>query len=95
MSANALRSIVARVGIRAGIVAPVTPHMMRHGFADFVGREAGVHNASALLGHASIATTQIYLGSPTPDDLTAAISQVTFGSDPDWAMGPQDHPQTR
>lgn len=79
MSAKALWELVRRVGKRAGIAAPIHPHLMRHAYADHIARQAGLQNASAMLGHASIATTQIYLGTPSPDDLRAAIAKVTFG----------------
>ena len=80
MSAKALWELVRRVGKRAGIAAPIHPHLMRHANADHIAREAGVYVASAMLGHAKIATTQAYLGTPTPDELQKAISKVTSAS---------------
>ena len=51
---------------------------MRHAFADHIARSAGVHNAQAMLGHASIGTTQTYLGGPTLDELTASVKGLRF-----------------
>ncbi len=67
-SSNALRQLVQRVGRRAGIAAPIHPHLLRHAYADHIAKHAGVRNAQALLGHATISTTEIYLGAPTPDN---------------------------
>ncbi len=46
-----------------------------------------------MLGHASIATTQIYLSTPGPDELRAAIEKVSFGIKlPNLGYGPLSHP---
>ena len=67
-----------RIGRRAGIPAPVNPHMMRHAFADHVARFSGLREAQAMPGHADVSTTQGYLGETTLDDLADAIEGVTF-----------------
>src|SRR5215211_3429151 len=72
---------VRRIGRRAGIGATVHPHQLRHAFADRVTRLAGLHAAQALLGHASIQTTEGYLTKPSPDELVDAMARVTLWED--------------
>lgn len=71
---------VRRIGRRAGIGTPVHPHQLRHAFADRVTRVAGLHSAQALLGHASIQTTEGYLTKPSPDELVTAMSRVSMAA---------------
>ncbi|MDB4913967.1 MAG: hypothetical protein JWM95_1611 [Gemmatimonadetes bacterium] len=61
MSTEHLRARLARLATQAGVVRHVTPHMLRHTAATQL-LEAGVdiRLVQQLLGHASIATTQIY-----------------------------------
>ncbi|TFZ05272.1 tyrosine recombinase XerC [Ramlibacter henchirensis] len=47
--------------LRAGLPVPVHPHMLRHSFASHVLQSSGdLRAVQELLGHANIATTQVY-----------------------------------
>jgi integrase/recombinase XerC len=58
------RSVQQRMyewGIRQGIASRVHPHMLRHSFASHILESSGdLRAVQELLGHADIATTQIY-----------------------------------
>jgi integrase/recombinase XerD len=61
ITARRVRTLLSAMSGRAGITRHVTPHMLRHTAATQL-LEAGVdiRFVQRLLGHASIATTQIY-----------------------------------
>lgn len=57
----ALREMVKRRGIKAGITKDVHPHMLRHTYATELYRETkNIRLVQKALGHASLATTMIY-----------------------------------
>ena len=59
LSENSLRYIITKVFGR--IALKVTPHQLRHSYASsLLNRGAPIVDVSELLGHASMATTQIY-----------------------------------
>jgi site-specific recombinase XerD len=76
----ALHKVVVKLGERAGIAGRVTPHTLRHAFGDLVARKAGLRVAQALMGHASVETTQHYTNELSLDDLAAAVQGLDLGT---------------
>ena len=61
LTRRSVERIVKQHAIKSGISKKVTPHVMRHMFAtDLLGNGADLRSVQAILGHANIATTQIY-----------------------------------
>ena len=61
MSAVQFWRLIRQAAKKAGIYKPVTPHTLRHSFAShLVQNGADLRAVQEMLGHASIATTQIY-----------------------------------
>jgi site-specific recombinase XerD len=61
LSTAALRSRLSKASAQAGIKRRITPHMLRHTAAtQLVESGVDIRFVQRLLGHASIATTEIY-----------------------------------
>lgn len=71
-----VKRIVEAAAVRAGIEAPVSPHWLRHAHASHaLDRGAPIHLVQATLGHASVATTGLYLHA-RPNDSSARYLAV-------------------
>lgn len=61
LTAQVARRCLARWAAGAGVAVHVHPHMLRHSFASHVLQSSGdLRGVQELLGHASIASTQVY-----------------------------------
>ena len=76
MRPGALNELLASLSRRAGLAREVHPHMLRHCFGSNIMEAGGaLDEAQALLGHASPASTQVYLH-PSHDRLRRAVDRV-------------------
>ncbi len=61
LTPRSIERIVKYYAVAAGISKKVTPHIIRHSFAtDLLFNGADIRSVQMMLGHANIATTQIY-----------------------------------
>ncbi len=61
LTPRSIERLVRHYSVKAGISRKVTPHVIRHSFAtDLLRNGADLRSVQMLLGHANIATTQIY-----------------------------------
>ena len=88
-SGQALWRMVARVCERAR-VRVVSPHQLRHGFANRFMRESGrdVGALRGLMGHSRIDTTQLYTDEIELDELAAALDHAAANRYAQASPGP-------
>ncbi|MEK7136488.1 MAG: site-specific tyrosine recombinase/integron integrase [Patescibacteria group bacterium] len=61
LTTRSIERIVKQYAVKAGITGKVTPHVIRHSFAtDLLQNGADIRSVQMMLGHANVATTQIY-----------------------------------
>ena len=61
LTPRSVERMIKQYATKAGITRKVTPHVIRHSFAtDLLQNGADLRSVQALLGHANIATTQVY-----------------------------------
>jgi integrase/recombinase XerD len=71
LSRQSLWTIVRHAAARAGLRQRISPHVLRHSFAShLLEGGADLRSIQAMLGHADIATTQIYTHLPSATLLT-------------------------
>lgn len=76
MRPDAIGELLAAASGRAGLTQAVRPHQLRHAFgSNVVDAGAGIDVAADLLGHAAVASSQVYLH-PDPSRLRAAVDAV-------------------
>jgi site-specific recombinase XerD len=61
LTVRSIQKLVKKYALIAGIAVDPSPHTLRHTFAtDLLRRGADIRSVQEMLGHANIATTQIY-----------------------------------
>jgi site-specific recombinase XerD len=75
LSSRSVQRALLRIGEAAGLDR-LTPHVLRHTFAkNLIDAGVGLEKVAALLGHANLNTTRIYV-TPNQRDLEQAVEQL-------------------
>jgi integrase/recombinase XerC len=75
LTSRAIQRVLRRYGKDAGL-DDLTPHILRHTFAkNLANQNVGLEKIAALMGHASLNTTRIYVA-PDVHDLERAVEQL-------------------
>ena len=75
LSRQGFWKILKYYGDKAGIVSDITPHTLRHSFAVHLIRNgADLQAVKNMLGHADLATTQVYMHYMKQDAMRLAYS---------------------
>ena len=73
---DAVNELLTAAGRRAGLRRRITPHQLRHAFGSNLADAGGsLDEIAALLGHASMSSSQVYLH-PDPGRLRDAVDRV-------------------
>jgi integrase len=76
MRPDAVNELMTACSRRAGLDRVITPHQLRHAFGSNVADAGGgIDEIAALLGHASVASSQVYVH-PDPARLRDAVERV-------------------
>jgi integrase/recombinase XerD len=82
MRPDTVAELMATASRRAGLDTPVRPHQLRHAFgSNAVDAGAGIDVVADLMGHASIASSQVYVH-PDSSRLRAAVDAVPSPREP-------------
>lgn len=83
MDSREVRRAVARFGEKAGIQKRVHPHGLRHSLAFQLANDGvPLHVIQAQLGHASLATTNVYISHLNPAEVVATVRGLNLLADP-------------
>ena len=76
MPPDAINALITELSKRAGLGRRVTPHQLRHAFgSNLMDAGGSLDEVQHLLGHASVASTQVYLH-PDPSRMREAIDRA-------------------